>query len=285
MNIFQVYEQFPTEDDCLNHLEQVRWPNGPTCPYCNSQNATPLPKEHRHHCNSCNTSYSVTVGTIFHKTKIDLQKWFVAISLILNAKKGISSRQLARDLAVNKNTAWYIQMRVRKAMMEQRELLQGLVEVDETYVGGKPRKGSGSRNKRGRGTRKIPVVGAIERNGNVKAKVAKNLTAKSLSSFIREKVDIDNATVITDEFSGYSSLKWFVKHETINHKVAYVCGNIHTNSIESFWAILKRGIIGQYHKVSAKHLGKYIDEFCYRFNNRKNPAVFELTLCRAVGVT
>lgn len=285
MNIFQVYEQFPTEDDCLNHLEQVRWPNGPTCPYCNSQNATPLPKEHRHHCNSCNTSYSVTVGTIFYKTKIDLQKWFVAISLILNAKKGISSRQLARDLAVNKNTAWYIQMRVRKAMMEQRELLQGLVEVDETYVGGKPRKGSGSRNKRGRGTRKIPVVGAIERNGNVKAKVAKNLTAKSLSSFIREKVDIDNATVITDEFSGYSSLKWFVKHETINHKVAYVCGNIHTNSIESFWAILKRGIIGQYHKVSAKHLGKYIDEFCYRFNNRKNPAVFELTLCRAVGVT
>ena len=282
MNIVQVYEQFPTEDDCLNHLEQVRWPNGPTCPYCNSRNSTQLPKEHRHHCNSCNTSYSVTVGTIFHKTKIDLQKWFVAISLILNAKKGISSRQLARDLAVNKNTAWYIQMRVRKAMMEQRELLHGLVEVDETYVGGKPRKGSGSKNKRGRGTRKIPVVGAIERNGNVKAKVAKNLTAKSLSSFIREKVDIDNAMVITDEFSGYSSLKWFVKHETINHKVAYVCGNIHTNSIESFWAILKRGIIGQYHKVSAKHLGKYIDEFCYRFNNRKNPAVFELTLSRAV---
>lgn len=285
MNIVQVYEQFPTEDDCLNHLEEVRWPNGPTCPYCNSRNSTPLPKEHRHHCNSCNTSYSVTVGTIFHKTKIDLQKWFVAISLILNAKKGISSRQLARDLAVNKNTAWYIQMRVRKAMVEQRELLQGLVEVDETYVGGKPRKGNGSRNKRGRGTRKIPVVGAIERNGNVKVKVAKNLTAKTLSAFIREKVDIDNATVITDEFSGYSSLKWFIKHKTINRKVAYACGNIHTNSIDSFWAILKRGIIGQYHKVSAKHLGKYIDEFCYRFNNRKNPAVFLLTLLRAVGVT
>lgn len=128
------------------------------------------------------------------------------------------------------------------------------------------------------------MVGAIERNGNVKAKVAKNLTAKTLSAFIREKVEIDKAMVITDEFSGYSSLKWFVKHETINHKVAYACGNIHTNSIESFWAILKRGIIGQYHKVSAKHLGKYIDEFCYRFNNRKNPAVFELTLSKAVGI-
>lgn len=284
MNIIQIYEQFPTEDDCISHLEEVRWPKGPHCPYCNSSKSTPLPKEHRYHCNSCNTSYSVTVGTIFHKTKIDLQKWFLAISLILNAKKGISSRQLARDLHVNKNTAWYVQMRVRRAMIEQRELLQGIVEVDETYVGGKPRKGSGDHNKRGRGTKKIPVVGAIERDGNVKAKIAKNLTAKTLSSFIREKVQIKDATVITDEFSGYSSLKYFVKHETINHKVSYVCGNIHTNSIESFWAILKRGIIGQYHKVSVKHLGKYIDEFCYRFNNRKNPAVLELTLSKAVGL-
>lgn len=289
MNIVQVYEQFPAENDCIAHLEQVRWPKEPRCPYCNSSKSTPLPKEHRYHCNSCNTSYSVTVGTIFHKTKIDLQKWFLAISLILNAKKGISSRQLARDIEVHRNTAWYVQMRIRRAMVEQRELLQGIVEVDETYVGGKPRKENVDdpdkpKNKRGRGTKKIAVVGAIERDGKVTAKVPKNLTAKSLNSFIREKVEIQNATVITDEFSGYCKLKYFVKHETINHKVAYVCGNIHTNSIESFWAILKRGIIGQYHKVSVRHLGKYIDEFCYRFNNRKNPAVFELTLSRAVGV-
>lgn len=287
MNIIKIYEQFPTDSDCLNHLEKVRWPGGPRCPYCQSDRVTPIPAEHRHHCNSCNTSFSVTVGTIFHNTKLDLQKWFLAISLILNAKKGISSRQLARDIEVNKNTAWYMGMRVRRAMVEQGELLRGIVEADETYVGGKPRKGSDkgpSGSKRGRGTSKVPVIGIVERGGNVTAKVAKDLKAKTLSSFIRGKVQIEGTTVMTDEFSGYCRLRYFVNHETINHQEAYVCGNIHTNSIESFWAILKRGIIGQYHKVSARHLGKYVDEFCYRYNHRKNTEVFNHTIGKAVGV-
>lgn len=288
MNIIQVYKQFPTDSSCIAHLEKVRWPGGPRCPYCGSDNATRMPKEHRYHCNTCKTSYSVTVGTIFHNTKLDLQKWFLAISLVLNAKKGISSRQLSRDVEVNKDTAWYMGMRIRKAMLEQPTLLKGVVETDETYVGGKPRKsndpGEGGTHKRGRGTDKVPVIGVVERGGKVKAKVAKDLKSKSLSSFIRDKVEIGDATVMTDEFSGYCRLKYFVKHETINHQHAYVCGNIHTNTIESFWAILKRGIIGQYHKVSARYLGKYIDEFCFRYNERNNPEVFELTLCRAVGV-
>jgi transposase-like protein len=189
MNIIQVYEQFPTDSDCIAHLESVRWPGGPRCPYCGSDKSSALPKEHRYHCYNCKTSYSVTVNTIFHDTKLDLQKWFLAISLILNAKKGISSRQLCRDLAVNKNTAWYMAMRIRKAMVEHGELLKGIVEVDETYVGGKPRKGNapkGGTHKRGRGTDKIPVVGAVERGGSVTAKVAKNLKAKTLSSFIKD---------------------------------------------------------------------------------------------------
>ncbi len=289
MNIIEIYKQYPTHDDCIAHLEKVRWPGGPRCPYCGSDKASALPKEHRYHCYNCHTSYSVTVNTIFHDTKLDLQKWFLAISLVLNAKKGISSRQLARDIEVNKNTAWYMGMRIRRAMIEHGELLKGIVEADETYVGGKPRKGNGPKNsehhKRGRGTDKIPVVGVIERNGKVKARVAKDLKSKSLARFIREKVQIEGATVMTDEFSGYCRLKYFVKHETVNHQVAYVCGNIHTNNMESFWAILKRGIIGQYHKVSARHLGKYVDEFCYRFNHRKDVDVFALTLSRAVGVT
>ena len=132
MNIIQVYKRFPTHADCIAHLENVRWNNEPTCPYCQSKNSTSLPKERRHHCNNCNTSYSVTVGTIFHKTKLDLQKWFLAISIILNAKKGIASRQLARDLEVNKDTAWYLQMRVRRAMLRDSALLTGIVEADET---------------------------------------------------------------------------------------------------------------------------------------------------------
>lgn len=160
MNIVQVYKRFPTATSCLKHIEKVRWNGKPCCPYCSSTNSTPLKKEQRHHCNNCNTSYSVTVKTIFHHTHIDLQKWFLAISLMLNAKKDISVRQLARDIEVNKNTAWLMAIRIRNALIDQRDLLTGIVEMDETYIGGKPRKG---KNKRGRRTLKAPVVGMLQR--------------------------------------------------------------------------------------------------------------------------
>ncbi len=288
MDIVKIYELFPTNDGCRDHLESVRWGNKPKCPYCKSSNSTPLPKQKRHHCNNCNTSYSVTVGTIFHHTHLDLQKWFLAICLILNAKKGIAARQLARDLHVNKDTAWRIDMKIRQAMMEreQREILTGLVEMDETYIGGKPRKGFGP-NKKGRGTKKTPVVGMVERNGNVKAKVIKNrkLDSKSLSSLVRRNIDIENSTLFTDQFGGYFGIKKIMPHKVIDHAQWYVDGDIHTNTIESFWALLKRGIIGQYHKVSLRYLSKYIDEFAYKWNHRKadNDTLFFSTLQRAVG--
>jgi transposase-like protein len=292
MNIVEVYKQFPTQESCIEHLENVRWHGKPVCPYCKSTKVTPLKKEKRHHCNNCNTSFSVTVGTIFHKTKVDFQKWFVAISLILNAKKGISSRQLSRDINVNKDTGWFMAMRIRRAMNEYGELLQGIVEVDETYVGGKPRRGTinnpnsdGTQNKRGRGTKKIPVVGLVERSGDVHAKVVKGLDHKSLSRIIREHVDIENAKIFTDEFRGYCKVAGFVEHKTVNHGIhQYVNGEVHTNTIEGFWALLKRGIMGQYHQVSSRHLGKYVNEFCYRHNNRKNDFVFQQTISRALGV-
>lgn len=134
MNIVEIFRLFPTEDDCIDHLEKVRWRGAPSCPYCKSPRTSPLPKESRHHCNNCNTTFSVTVGTIFHQTHLPLQKWFLAVSLVLNAKKGISARQLARDLEVNKNTGWRIGMQIRKAMtqVEERTLLTGIVEMDET---------------------------------------------------------------------------------------------------------------------------------------------------------
>lgn len=288
MNIVKIYETFPTEKDCLSYLEQIRWNNKPTCPYCKSPNSTPLSKENRHHCNNCNTSYKVTVGTIFHHTHLPLQKWFLAITIILNAKKGISARQLSRDLQINKDTAWRISMKIRDAMTqrEQRELLTGIVEADETYIGGKPRKGNGSNgnNKRGRGTKKTPVVGLIERNGRVKAKVFKNkpLTSKNLKALVRENVDINNATLFTDQYKGYLGIKHMMPHKTVDHTIWYVNGEVHTNTVESFWALLKRGIIGQYHKVSIKHLPKYIDEFSYRWNHRKDDNLFSLTIQRAV---
>ena len=290
MDIIEVFEKFPTQEDCIQHLEFVRWNHVPTCPYCNSTNSTSMPNESRHHCNNCKTSYSVTVGTIFHHTHLPIQKWFLAVSLILNAKKGVSARQLSRDLHVNKDTAWRISMKIREAMSQkwQRDLLSGVVEMDETYVGGKPRKGKDTDIKRGRGSqKKTPVVGMVERNGNVKAKSFKNkpLDSKNLSMLVRENVDIENTVLITDEYRGYMSLKKFIDHKVIDHSYWYVNGDIHTNSIESFWALLKRGVIGQFHKVSAKHLNKYIDEFAYRYNHRKDTVhLFDLTIQRGLGV-
>lgn len=256
MNIVQIYRLFPTEADCVAHIEKVRWHGRPVCPYCGSDRATPMLKEQRYHCNSCKTSFSATVKTIFHHSHAPLQKWFLAISLVLNAKKGLAARQLGRDLEVNKDTAWYMAMRIRRAMAdhpEQRGLLQGIVEIDEAYIGGKPRKG-GPKSKRGRGTKKVPVVGAVERGGRIVARTVPNVTAKTLKSFVREHVEAEGSTLMSDEFSGYLRMSSFIRHQTVNHSVEYVSGNIHTNSIESFWALLKRGILGQYHRVTRRYL-------------------------------
>ena len=288
MDIVGIYEVFPTNDDCITHLEKIRWGDKPKCPYCNSLNVTPRPKEKRHHCNNCNTSFSVTVRTIFHHTHLPLQKWFLAIAIVLNAKKGIAARQLGRDLHVNKDTAWRMAMKIRDAMMErgQRELLTGLVEMDETYIGGKPRKGTGPHN-RGRGTKKAPVVGMVERNkGSIKVEVLKNrkLDHKKLKSLFRRNIDTEKATLITDEYRGYIGIEKIISHKVINHSVWYVNGNAHTNTIKSFWALLKRGIVGQYHKVSLGYLEKSIDEFSYRWNHRKDESLWTTTLIRAVEV-
>lgn len=296
MNIIQIFQKFPTQESCIKHLEKARWGDVPVCAYCSSTNTYPLKGELRHHCNACRKSFSVTIGTIFFDTRLPMQKWFLAISLILNAKKGISARQLARDIQVNKDTAWSMAMRIREAMKDDGKLLSGIVEMDECYIGGKPRKGNkrdddmegGNKSRRGRGTKKTPVVGAVERKGNVKAKVVSKheLCGLDLQSLVRKNVDVANATLITDEYSGYNGMSEILPHKTINHQRAYVDGMIHTNGIESFWALLKRGIIGQYHKVSAKHLNRYIDEFCYRYNARcvDGEVLFGMTMKRLLSV-
>lgn len=286
MDIIKIYEMFPNEDDCIHYLETVRWKDKPKCPYCQSSSVTSLPKEKRHHCNTCNTSFSVTVRTIFHHTHLPLQKWFLAICIALNAKKGIAARQLSRDLHVNKDTAWRMDMKIRQAMSEreQRELLTGLVECDETYIGGKLRPGSGEQHKRGRGTKKTPILGMAERGGNFRAEVVKNrkLDSKNLKMLVRRNVDIKNATLITDEWKGYIGIQMIMPHKIVDHAIWYVNGDAHTNTVESFWALLKRGIIGQYHKVSLRYLPKYVDEFSYRWNHREDTNLWATTLQRAV---
>lgn len=284
MNIISTIQKFPDQAACIAYLEQKRWNGKPVCPYCNSDNTNHLVNQLRHHCNGCRKSFSVTVGTIFHDSRLPLQKWFLAIALILNAKKGISSRQMARDLDLPVKTAWSINHRIRKAMKQDTGLLSGIVEMDETYIGGKPRKeakkdkdDNDKGSPRGRATKKECVVGMIERGGRVRAKNVEKgtLKAKDLKELVRAGVDLGNTTLITDEYRGYMTMRRIIAHLQINHSEAYANGVVHTNSIESFWAILKRGIIGQFHKVSKKYLNAYIDEFCWRFNERKNPDVFD----------
>jgi len=285
MNIIQVYKQFPTNEDCLKHLEDVRWQGEPICPYCQSKKVTSAPKEKRHHCNNCNTSFSVTVRTIFHKTKLPLQKWFLAISLALNAKKGISARQLARDIEVNKNTAWSMMMRIREAMLDSGELLRGIIEVDESYIGGKDKNKHKSKRNGGRGRStktKTPVAGTLERGGTVRARKVKNVGSTSLKSVVYENVE-KGATLVTDEWQSYVGLSKKFKHEVIKHKDGeYVNGKYHINTLEGFWALFKRGIMGQYHHITERHIDKYLKEFCFRYNNREAETAFKVVLAQAV---
>lgn len=289
MNIVQVYKRFPSQESCIKHMEKVRWNGEPECPYCKSKRQSEMKKELRYHCNACNTTYSVTVGTIFQKTKIDIQRWFVAISLVLNAKKGISARQMARDLDVNKNTAWFMLMRIRKAMVEYGDLLEGIIEADETYIGGKDKNKHADKKpnggaKRGRNTdTKTPVFGLLERGGRVKAGKVSDVTKRTLQTAIRSIVK-EGSQIMTDEWGSYNGLSEKFKHSVVSHGAGeYVKGNAHTNTIEGFWALLKRGIVGQYHQVSKKHLNKYINEFCFRYNYRDDSSVFDILLLKAVS--
>lgn len=268
MNIIQIYKQFPDHKSCIKHLEGVRWDNIAKCPYCNSINTTIVSKELRHHCNNCNTSFSVTVGTIFHKTKLDLQKWFLAISLVLNAKKGISSRQLARDIEVTKDTAWYMLMRLRRAMIEYGDLLEGIIEVDETYIGRKS--ANKHKNKRIKGTQgrntqdKTAVIGTIQRKGIVKAQKVKDVSSKTINTIINRYIK-KGSIIMTDEWKGYNKISAKFTHKRVNHsKGNYVIGIAHTNTIENFWSLFSRGIMGQYHHITDKYINKYLVEFCYR---------------------
>ena len=297
MNIIQIFKQFPTQESCVKHLEKIRWGDKPICVYCGSTNTNPLVKELRHHCNGCRKSFSITVGTIFHHTAVPLQKWFLLISLMQNAKKGLSACQAARDIEVRRPTVWSMMHRIRKAMSDDGSLLSGIIEMDETYVGGKPRKENkkdddddenNTGSPRGRGTKKTPVVGMVERNGNVKAKSTSKFELKfaDFLKLIRKNVNLAESLLVTDEYTGYNRMNSILPHLTINHSKEYAKGDIHTNTIESFWAILKRGIMGQFHWVSKKYLNNYIDEFCYRYNARNNDGlvVFERTLRGMLGV-
>jgi transposase-like protein len=289
MNIKETINRFPDQLTCIAYLEELRWQGEPECPYCKSKHSSKRQASQRHICNDCNRSYSVLVGTVFESTKLPLTQWFLAISLIINAKKGLSSLQLSRDLGVNRKTGWYLQMRIRQAMQDGEEggLFKGIVEVDETYLGG--RKANHSKKKR-QARRdndlqvtgmqdKQPVIGLLERDGRIKLQVVDKAHGKTLKPIIEQTVSKE-ATLVTDGFGGYAGLdKVYKEHQILNkEKEEYARGKFHTNTIEGFWTLLKRGIYGQYHKVSTKYLQAYLDEFTFKYNHRGNRQIFDLLI-------
>jgi len=296
-------KKFPTEKAVIKHWLKIRYPGGVTCNHCDS------PKVYQEtarlkvfSCNDCRSTFSPFKDTIFEKTSTCLVKWMYAIHLFLNGKKGISGLQLKREIGVTYKTAWRMLQQIRLAMgnAENQEFFDTIVEIDETYVGGKPWKKNhkddndntppAAPNKRGRGTKKTPIVGVVDRiNKKVFAKVAmpnnkgQKLTAKQLIGILKQvSKQENNNVVITDEFKGYDPLaKNKFVHLRIDHSKAFSDGDIHTNTAESFWAILKRAVYGIYHHVSVKYLQRYVDEFCFRWNNRDND-MFGIVLMQSV---
>ena len=234
----------------------------------------------RWHCHDCGASFKVTCGTVFHGTKIPLQKWFLAIALIANAKKSLSSHQLARDLDVNQKSCWFLMTRIRSEMAKKGgALLQGIIEADETYIGGKPRKHGKYKDKepakRGRGTKKTPVIGAVQRGGKVVAQVAKGLNGRAILEFIRSAVNMKDSELITDEYKAYNLVGQHMKHAIVNHREGqYVEGDAHTNTIEGFWSLLKRAWYGTHHHYSVGYTPLYVAEGCYKYNYRNLDCIF-----------
>ena len=281
MTLLKIYRRFPDQESCIQHLEKIRFADDPYCPHCGSVSVARKcdgDRVGRWNCFDCKSSFNVLSGTIFEKTKLPLQNWFMAIGLLVNAKKSLSSCQLARDLEMNQKSAWWMQQRIRAAMGSKHlALLQGIIEADETYLGGKPRKGNKNRTKpapRGRATRKTPVIGAVERGGKVVAKVAGDLSGKDVLSFIKATVDPRGSLLITDEYRAYRSVRKTIRHAVINHSEAYADGDTHTNTIEGFWALLKRAWYGSHHHYDKTYTPLYVAEACWKYNHRKDDNAF-----------
>lgn len=284
MNLVRLVEQFGSEEKCRAYLETLRWPTGPVCPKCGSVSVSCITARRQFDCNACRHQFSVTAGTIFHDSHLPLWKWFLTAYMMIEAKKGVSANQIKRTVSVSYKTAWYLCHRIRAAMTESHpELLSGTVEADETYVGGKVR-GKGRAYK----GNKAMVMGVVERGGKARltsgGKDEKEFYRELAHAFLRRYLHPDTARLITDEHAAYQKFADAdTRHDVVNHSLEWVNGDVHTNTVESVWSLLKRSIVGSYHKISTKHLDAYLDELEWRFNNRKNPFLFRETMRKLLG--
>jgi len=296
LNLLAIHKKYNTQQKCITYLEKLRWGTKPISPFTGKDNVTKRKGTFKYHCNTTNTDFTVLYGTIFQDTRLPLPKWFMLIGLMLNAKKGIPSTQLARDLGISYKTAWYCQMRVRCAMIETDLQLDGLLEMDESFVGGKPRKKynphnksianlSQVTNKRGRGTSKVSYVGIAEKKGQISTKVINKLSGRNLLAMLRRYAKMDKSAVITDNFSSYKKLDGNIEHITLSERKKYSkTGILNTATVDNFFSLVKKGIKGNYIVLSRKYLPFYLVEFQYKFNkrNEKNDA-FENLLKSAVS--
>ena len=282
-NLLTLVDDFNTDEKCREFLERLRWPNGVACLRCGSLGVSEVHGRDQFDCNACRYQFSVTAGTMMHDSHLPLRKWFMAIYLMCESKKGMSALQIKRTLDVAYKTAWYLCHRIRAAMGNDPFIgptLLGVVEVDETLVGGKTR-GKGRAYK----GNKTWVAGAIHRDGGVRLERIPDVRRPTLHSFINRTVRDEAEAIYTDELASYLGIADHnTRHQTVNHSMEqWTLGDVHTNSIEGVWSLFKRSIIGAFHKVSVKHLDRYLDELLWRYNNRDNDHIFVHTLRRIVN--
>ena len=281
-SLVDLVDKFNCDDKCRDTLEQLRWPTGIACTRCGSKSVWELENQNRWKCKDCDYQFSVSSGTIMHDSHLPLRKWFIAIYMMCESKKGVSAKQLERTLGVAYRTAWYLCHRIREAMGNAPltgPTLLGVVEVDETYVGGK-KKGRG----RGYKGNKVIIAGAIQREGMVRLERIPNVKKATLHDFIGRTVKDEAEAIYTDELKSYLGIADHdTRHETVNHSIEeWVVGDVHTNGIEGVWSLFKRSIVGAFHHISVKHMDRYLEELEWRFNNRDNPYIFMDTLRRIV---